>query len=387
MSLTRDPKIPNLWIARIYTHGRKKDPKTGKASNKRNTYTFPGTEAEALDWYAQLLKSVRIKPVLLAPTLAQAWPDFCVHYKNNVSPTTYNDFLKTWNRHLALYFGQLRPSQLTPGLIEQYKAKRVQETYLPGKVFQLPDQDTEDEKQRRKPISKKRVNNELFYLSAFTTWMGLPENNLALPLHFKIKGFPAKQVRAALPIVPERREIITMLRAAERPYRAMMAVWYYGGLRKNELLGLTGERVNLEQNYMIVMGKGSKERIVPIHRKIRVYIRNHHQPGHLWINPKTGKPWVFLTRAIKRACDKAGIDKHIHIHLLRHSFGTHSVQSGIDIRSLQLLMGHSKVTTTEIYTTLATGFLAEQMDKLGTGAVRNQNAKKTTQKRTPTKTK
>lgn len=377
MSLNKHPKYPGVYVARIYVDGRRKDPKTGKPSNKRATFHFEGTEAQALDWYAQLLKTSQKAAIPLAPSLDHVWPDFCIYYKNKTSETTYSDFLKTWNRHLKPFFGQLRPMQITPGQIENYKTKRLAETYLPGKVKQLPVDDTEEQKLKRRPISRKRINNELFYLSAMIAWMTLPEINHALPLGFKIKGFPAKQVKAALPIVPDRREVITLLRAAERPYRAMLCVWYYGGLRRKELLTMTGNRVNLVQNYMIVLGKGNKERVVPIHRKIRVYLRKHHTDGFMWTNPKTKKPWVHLTRAINRAADKAGLEKHIYIHLLRHSFGTHSIQSGIDIRSLQLLLGHSNVTTTEIYSTLATGFLAEQMEKLGGGSLRNQNKRQT----------
>ncbi|KAB0665624.1 tyrosine-type recombinase/integrase [Oryzomonas japonica] len=375
MSLTKHPKYPNVWIARVYLDGRRKDPKTGKPSNKRKLYNFEGTEAQALDWYAQVLKTQQKATIPLAPTLEQAWADFCTYYKNKTSETTYFDFLKTWHRHLAPFFGQFRPMQITPGLIENYKTKRLSETYLPGKVKQLPKDDSEEQALKRRPISRKRINNELFYLSAIITWMTLPEINLALPLGFKIKGFPAKQVKAALPVVPDRREVITLLRATERPYRAMLCVWYYGGLRKKELLTMEGERVNLAQNYMIVLGKGNKERIVPIHRKIRIYLRKYYKPGFMWVNPKTEKPWVFLTRAIKRATDKAGFDKRMYIHLLRHTFGTHSIQSGIGVRSVQLMLGHASVTTTEIYTTLATGFLAEQMEKLGGGSLHQQNNK------------
>jgi integrase/recombinase XerD len=367
MSLNKHPKYPGVYEARIYTDGRKKDPKTGKPSNHRDTFLFEGSDVQALDWYAQLLKTSHKAAVPLAPSLSHAWPDFCIYYKNKTSETgtTYNDFLKTWARHLGPFFGQLRPAQITPGLIESYKNKRLAETYLPGKVKQLPADDTPDQAAKRRPISRKRINNELFYLSAFVTWMAQPEINLALPLGFKIKGFPAKQVKAALPVVPDRREVIALLRAAERPYRAMLCVWYYGGLRKSELLTMEGARVNLDQGYMIILGKGGKERVVPIHRKIRVYLRHHWNPTFMWINPKTKKPWVFLTRAIKRAADKAGIDKRVYIHLLRHSFGTHSIQSGLELRSVQMLMGHENSKTTEIYTTLAGRFLGEQMEKLG----------------------
>ena len=132
------------------------------------------------------------------------------------------------------------------------------------------------------------------------TWMAKPEINMTLPLGWQIKGFPGKHTKSALPIVPDRREIILLLRHADRQYRPMFAVWYYGGLRKQGLLTMTGEKVNLEQRYMIIREKGDKERVVPIHRKIGVYIRKHWRPGLMWLNPRTGKPYVFLTRALTR---------------------------------------------------------------------------------------
>lgn len=366
--LSRHPSYPDVWVARIYPNGRPKDPATGKPTNKgRERLYFTGTEAEAIDWYAGLLRSPRGGDLPLAPTLDQAWPKFCAYYKSHVSATTYHDYLTTWHRHLKPFFGALRPNQMTGTLIDAYKSKRLSETYLPGKRYQLPKADTPAEVARRKPVSKKRIQNELYYLSAMTTWMARPDVNMAKPLGFEIKGFPAKDTKAPLPVVPGRREVIMLIRRADRKFRALFYIWYNSGLRKDELLTLTGERINMAYWYMIVKGKGNKERIVPIHRKIRVYIRKARRPGHLWTNPKTGRPYVDLSKPLRRAADRAGLGQRVYLHLLRHCFGTHSIESGINPRALQMLLGHSSMKTTEIYTTLAAQTLAREMDKFGGG--------------------
>lgn len=367
MSLERHPSLPDVWVARIYTEGRKTDPKTGKVSNAgRKRYYTEGTEAEALKWYASLLRTPKKdNSIPLAPTLTEAWPKFCEYYEQAVSETTFNDYLKTWHRHLKPFFGQFRPMQLTPDLIENYKTKRQGETYLPGKNYQLPDKDTPAETARRKPVSKKRIQNELYYISAQCTWMALPEVDMAKPLHFKIKGYKAKETKAPLPVVPGRRDVIMLVRKAERKYRPMLLIWYYGGLRKNELLPLRAEQINLSYWYMIPKGKGDKERIVPIHRKIRFYVRKYAKSGYLFINPKTKKPYVEISKALKRAAVKAGISNRMYLHLLRHCFGTHSIESGINPRALQLLLGHASLKTTEIYSTLAAQTLTNEIDKFG----------------------
>lgn len=151
-----------------------------------------------------------------------------------------------------------------------------------------------------------------------------PQINYARPLPFKIEGYKGKAIKAPLPIVPSRRDIILLIRAAERIYRPVLLLCYYGGLRKTEALTIQGRKINFAHGYMVVRGKGNKERIVPMFRKLRV-----------------------------------------HLHLLRHGFGTHSIMSGIGLRSVQMIMGHSSAQVTEIYTTLAGQFLSHELDKFG----------------------
>ncbi|MCL2761079.1 MAG: tyrosine-type recombinase/integrase [Desulfuromonadales bacterium] len=361
MSLIRHPKYENIWTARIYPEGRKKDPKTGKPSNKRDTYHFEGTKEQALAWYASLCHSSKTaSTVPLAPTIGHAWPQFCVYYKQEVASSTYYDYLKTWDLHLKEYFGQLRPLQLKPGIIEAYKAKRRDEI-----------------SKRGNPPSKKTINKELSYISAMISWMSKPEINLCQPLTFVIKGYPGKQVKAPLALVPTREEVILLLRRASKHYRGIFATCYYAGLRKSEALNLRSSNINISQGYMLIKGKGEKQRIVPIYRKLLPYLRKRVGQEYLFTNPKTNKVWNDLKKPLDRAAKSAGIKQHVYLHLLRHSFGTHMIQSGVDLRSLQLLMGHSSSQVTEVYTTLAGSFLATQIDRLGSGALRQNKSIKT----------
>ena len=362
MSLTPHPKLKNIWIARIYPEGRKKDPKTGKPSNKRDQYLYEGDEAGARSWYASLLRSPKTSNIVpLAPTLTQAWPAFCLYYENHTAESTYNDYLKTWGLHLEKWWGNHRPHQITPPLVETYKQTRLKQKSKRGAT-----------------PAKKTINKELSYISAMVTWMALPENNMAHQLPFAIRGFPAKQVKPPLARVPTRTEMIRFLRKAEHKYRGIFATCYYAGLRKSEALKLTGNDINLQQGYLIIKGKGSKQRIVPIHIKLRAYLCKKKRHGYLWINPETDKPYTDLRHPIERAAEKAGISQHVYLHLLRHSFGTHAIQSGVNLRSVQILMGHSSSQTTEVYTTLAATFLTDEINKIGRNPLRiapNNNAK------------
>lgn len=384
MSLTQHPKYENVWIARIYPDGRRKDPKTGKASNRRETLLFEGSRADAVSWYAALCRSKAAPKVTpIAPTLKQAWPQFTVYYENHLAKSTYRDYLCTWQLHLEPFFGDFRPKQITPGIIESYKKKRIK-----------------DVSQRGTPTKPKTVNKELSFLSAQLSWMASPEVNLALPVGFPIKGFPSSKTEAPEPIIPSRESIIKFLRGADRQtFRPLFAIFYYTGMRRTEVLTLRDDQINTDFWTITQKVKGGKFRVYPVHTKIRVYLRNRKGTAwatknleekslktwkkNRWIfpNPETGEPWKELKPAIRRASKKAGLDQHIYLHLFRHTFGVHSIMSGIELRTLQHLMGHSSSQVTERYTKLAAQHLGVAIQQFGRGALREQHAKKSAGKR------
>ncbi len=153
--------------------------------------------------------------------------------------------------------------------------------------------------------------------------------------------------------------------------RAMLEVLYATGLRVSELVGLTLAQLNLRQGVVQVVGKGSKERLVPLGEEavnwVDSYLRDGraallsgHQTEALFVTKrKSGMTRQAFWYLIKRYAVMAGIDEPISPHMLRHSFATHLLNHGADLRVIQLLLGHSDLSTTQIYTHLATARLQE----------------------------
>ncbi len=143
---------------------------------------------------------------------------------------------------------------------------------------------------------------------------------------------------------------------------AMLELLYAAGLRVSELVNLKLQDINLEAGFVRVMGKGSKERIVPIgqHAKTKIedYIANYRGPA---LKNKLS-PYLFIARAgkpisrqgfwklLRRYADLARIHKKISPHSLRHSFATHLLEGGADLRAVQVMLGHVDISTTQIYT-------------------------------------
>jgi integrase/recombinase XerD len=144
--------------------------------------------------------------------------------------------------------------------------------------------------------------------------------------------------------------------------RALVELLYGAGLRVSEAVGLDKSSVDLEGRLVRCIGKGSKERVVPVGRQAvqalrrylsrgRPYLDTRHRP-ELFLNAKGGG----LTRAgafliLRRLAAKAGLEpERVHPHLLRHSFATHLLEGGADLRSVQEMLGHADLATTELYT-------------------------------------
>jgi integrase/recombinase XerD len=143
---------------------------------------------------------------------------------------------------------------------------------------------------------------------------------------------------------------------------ALVELLYGGGLRVSEAVGLERASVDLEQRLIRVVGKGDKERIVPIGRHAANAVRRYLARGRPHLD-RRHRPDLFLnlqggplTRAgafliVRRLASRAGLDpERVHPHLLRHSFATHLLEGGADLRSVQEMLGHADLATTELYT-------------------------------------
>jgi len=177
------------------------------------------------------------------------------------------------------------------------------------------------------------------------------------------------KIPKTLPSYLELHEVEALLKAPDiskpRGLRdaAMLEVLYGTGLRVSELCNLVAEDVELERGFLITRGKGNKERVVPLGEPalnaIRAYIDGD---GRSYFLKGETSPFLFLSRGtkamtrqgfwknLKRYARDAGISKDISPHKLRHSFATHLVERGADLRAVQAMLGHADLSTTEIYT-------------------------------------
>jgi integrase/recombinase XerD len=165
-----------------------------------------------------------------------------------------------------------------------------------------------------------------------------------------------------LPNVLSKEEVKMILDAhSNSKHRTMLAVVYGCGLRRGELLSLKPEHIDSKRGILIIkQAKGKKDRIVPLSPKLLEMLRHYytqHKPK-VWVfegqNP--GQPYDerSLQQVFKQALTKAGIKKHATLHWLRHSYATHLLENGTDLRLIQELLGHKNSKTTEIYTHVST---------------------------------
>jgi len=226
--------------------------------------------------------------------------------------------------------------------------------------------------------SLKRLSSESVYLeiAALRAFYRFAENeklltvnvaeNLSLPRRWKRlpKALTNEEIdRLLAPETPESPESLCDL--------AVLELAYASGLRLSELTHLRLEQLHLEAGFVNVIGKGNKERVVPVGRKAVEAINRYLAAGR----PRRVRPQspanVFLTRRgtpfaavtlwlrIKKRAGRAGIARNLTPHMLRHSFATHLLERGADLRVIQELLGHANISTTEIYTHVAGSRLRE----------------------------
>jgi integrase/recombinase XerD len=220
--------------------------------------------------------------------------------------------------------------------------------------------------------STRRLSGESVYLeiAALRAFYRFAENEKLLPSNIAENlSLPRRWKR--LPKALTNQEIAKLLapEAPETPQslcdQAILELAYASGLRLAELRGVRLEQLHLEAGFINVIGKGNKERVLPLGKKAvaaldryisvgRPKLVTPRSPANVFLT-KRGTPFAAVTLwlRIKQRVRRAGISRNVTPHMLRHSFATHLLENGADLRIIQELLGHATIATTEIYTHVA----------------------------------
>ena len=217
---------------------------------------------------------------------------------------------------------------------------------------------------KRKNLSAKSIGRDLSAIRTFFRFLvqeGILETN-------PIEDLESPKVAKKLPEILSLKEIEQIL---EQPNlqiplgirdRAMLEMLYATGMRVSELTRLPTHQVNLEGGYVLLYGKGSKERVVPLGSEAMNWVTLYLNTARAILAKAKESPFLFINRSgrgmsrqgfwknLKDYARRAGLRKRITPHLLRHSFASHLLERGADLRSVQMMLGHVDISTTQIYT-------------------------------------
>jgi integrase/recombinase XerD len=213
-------------------------------------------------------------------------------------------------------------------------------------------------------LSANSVNRTLAAIRGFYKYL-LREKKVE---HTPVAHIELAKVWMRLPDVLSREEMDLLLSqpSAATPAdirdSAMLELMYATGIRVSELIGLTVNSINWQVGYLVARGKGGKERIVPVGRtaydRVKRYLDGARhlllkdgENDHLFLN-RSGKGMTRqgFWKIVKKYAAKAGLGRRVHPHTFRHSFASHLLGGGADLRSVQIMLGHADISTTQIYT-------------------------------------
>ncbi len=217
---------------------------------------------------------------------------------------------------------------------------------------------------KRKDLSTKSIGRDLSAIRTFFKFLiqeGILETN-------PVEDLESPKVAKKLPEILSLKEIEQLLEQPDLKTalgvrdRAMLEMLYATGMRVSELTTLPTHQVNLEGGYVLLYGKGSKERVVPLGSEAMNWVVLYLGKARGILAKRKESPTLFINRSgkgmsrqgfwknLKDYARKAGLRKKITPHLLRHSFASHLLERGADLRSVQMMLGHVDISTTQIYT-------------------------------------
>ncbi|MGA8151141.1 MAG: tyrosine recombinase [Terriglobales bacterium] len=191
-----------------------------------------------------------------------------------------------------------------------------------------------------------------------------PTLNIDSPKQWKVlpKALARDEMEALLRS-PQASSVRAQAQAIALRDRAMLEVFYAGALRVSEMIGVRLEDLKLDLGYMVVRGKGDKERIVPLGKSAQTILSDYMKQSRTVLAGSKTSPLLFLGRAARKltrqrvwqivGAASSDVGRHTSPHMLRHSCATHMVENGADLRTVQTILGHADISTTQVYTHLA----------------------------------
>jgi integrase/recombinase XerD len=203
----------------------------------------------------------------------------------------------------------------------------------------------------------------------------------------RLPSNPADDLRSprAWPALPKFLSLEEVDRLLEQPDttsprglrdKALIELLYATGLRVSELIGLRAGDLNLEEGYLTCVGKGDKQRMVPLGQTAADWVRRYMREGRAALVKQRASPWLFVNardggplsrvgfwKVLKAYGKAAGLSRDLSPHVLRHSFATHLLERGADLRMIQVMLGHADLSTTQIYTHVLEARLRAVYDK------------------------
>ncbi|MBN2407141.1 MAG: tyrosine recombinase XerD [Elusimicrobia bacterium] len=207
---------------------------------------------------------------------------------------------------------------------------------------------------RRKDLSVTSIARLLASLKSFFNFLVLDDFMKESPAD----GIDTPKIPEKLPSVLSLDEINSLIEAQDNPRdRLILELLYATGMRVSELVSLKLEDVDFDEGWVRVFGKGNKERFIPLGQGVLMLLRDHSseaglKPSSYLFSKRSAQPITRerVWKIIKDSALKAGISKDVTPHTIRHTFATHLLENGADLRIIQELLGHANIDTTQIYT-------------------------------------
>jgi len=315
----------------------------------RHQPIFEGTREEAIEFERALRKKYNKanKALNRSMTCDELASSYMEWVEIQQSPKTAKEKKKMLWGQILPFFGRMQPDHITDQLITSYKQRRKLTA--------------------TKGIGTRAINLELMCLSSMIKW-GADSRRSLCSMPEKFEMLPHQK---GLPLTITRSEVASLLSVMQGTTKALFATIYYCGLRFQEVIPLKPSNLSQDGACIRVIGKGDRVRQIPVVDDLRAILLPQlatvAKSGSKWLFPSLRKdkttglfhPLTDIRKPLQTAIRKAKISKKVTPHTLRHSYATHLLEAGVDLRIIQKLLGHQQLSTTTIYTHVSMDVMAD----------------------------